>query len=346
MKLLSHLFLLSLFFSCGKPITEHKETTDSSIDHEGVSDEILLETEMFHNFDLLPLNGKVDLKNKYWSGDSWKLNQGSINYRWNDNIPSGKYLSPTSREVMTMNVSSISKLSPSEKYDLYMGRYDYPLKNEVQFFSAQGTLDWEGLCHGWAAASTLHSEPEEVEGINPDGVRIPFGSSDLKALLTYAYSKVILSDEQIVGKRCDYKTTLDEDCDGDLSAMSFHLVTANKIGLRGQSYIADIDHLAEVWNHPVIGFDSKIESKKSFRTGKLVTLSTKLTYVDLSSRNSWTPVPRMFGYQTVKYELELDKENNVVGGKWIGKDRPDFIWGLKRAEVFTGYFENLRYLLK
>jgi hypothetical protein len=42
-----------------------------------------------------------------------------------------------------------------------------------------------GLCHGWAPASITYAEPKPITVTNADGITIPFGSSDIKAQLTY-----------------------------------------------------------------------------------------------------------------------------------------------------------------
>lgn len=174
--------LLLLLSSCGKPIEEEKTRKEVSTYVSGVSENILLETSMSYNFDLLPLEGKVRGSGRYWSGSSWRSSQGSINLRWNTPSKEGfGHKSPTRREVFTYPIKKMKELSPAEKYDLYMGRYDYPLKWEVDFFARGGTADWEGICHGWAGASIHHEEPNPKVVKNPDGIEIHFGSSDIKA---------------------------------------------------------------------------------------------------------------------------------------------------------------------
>ena len=228
------LFLIFFLASCGKPITEEKEYSYSTNAlHDGISTAILLEVPMSLNFDYLPLKGELKSKNKFWSGDSWRLDKGAINYRWNSPTQEGfNYRSPGSREAFTYPRAMMEKLSPAEKYDLYMGRYDYPLKWEVDRVARSGSSSWEGLCHGWAGATINHPEPEPRIMTNPDGIEIPFGSSDIKALLTWAYSKVLIGDEESLGKRCDEEDSFHENCDDDLSALSFHVVLTNKLGLR------------------------------------------------------------------------------------------------------------------
>lgn len=343
------LFVLVLLYGCGKAITSSEETFffESPIHHSGVSEEILLDTKMSLNFDLLPLNGEIKGNDKLWSGDSWRLKNGAINYRWNSPKKEGfNYQSPTRREAFTLPTEMLKKLSPSEKYDLYMGNYDYPLKNEVDHFARFGTEDWEGLCHGWAGASVNHKEPEPRIMLNPDGVEIYFGASDIKALLSYAYSKILIRDEDSLGKRCEEKGEDEDRCNEDLGALSFHVVISNKIGLRGQSVILDIDRYKEVWNHPVKSYEAKVLKSINTPKGRRIEIKTKLTYIDVIEKNSWERQRTLRSYMTVRYELELDKRGNIIDGKWLSRERPDFIWTIQRAEKFEGYLSEVMNLLK
>lgn len=348
--MIKHLFVLFLIWGCGKPIVDKtlsSEERNSILT--GVSENIILDTRMSANFDLLPLKGEVKKSGKFWSGDSWRLDRGSINNRWNTASKEGfGYRSPTRREAFTMPVDKIKTLSPSEKYDLFMGRYDYPLKNEVDFYARLGTASWEGICHGWAGATLNHEEPGPVVKINPDGIEIHFGASDIKALLSYAYSKILIRDEESIGKRCDEDDgdSTNENCDDDLSAESFHVVLANKLGLRGQSVILDIDRYREVWNHPVTKYESILEKMFSTPKGKKAIVRTKITYVDVVQKNSWQKHTPVYSHMTTRYELDIDTNGNIVKGKWLSKERPDFIWTIPKAEYFEGYLSGIKKLLK
>lgn len=348
---------LALFLAgCGKPITSSSEPNTSSfknaLQYDGVSESILLDLPTSFNFDLLPLEGRVTPKGKYWSGDSWRFTQGSINLRWNAGLREGfNYFSPTRREALTMPSEKIKALSPSEKYDLYMGRYDFPLRWEVDWIARSGTADWEGICHGWAGATINHPEPSPKTLVNPDGVEVYFGSADIKALVSYAYSKVLIRDEESLGKRCEKDTNsndvFDEDyCDDDLSPMSFHAVLANYLGLRGRSVIADIDRYREVWNHPVIQFNSVIEKTTRTALGRTLQIRTKITYLDVVDKNSWEKHPPLYSYMTMKYELVLDQKGNITNGKWLSRERPDFLWTVRPVEKFDGYLSGINDLLK
>lgn len=345
--MLRYIIPLFMLIGCGKPIVdktkEQKESNNPVLS--GVSEKVLMDIDMSYNFYFLPLKGTIADKEKLWSGDSWRLNRGAINYRWNaENKVGFDYQAPSSREVLASPTKRLEELSPAEKYDILMGRYDYPLKYEVDWMARNGKMDWEGLCHGWAGASLNHKEPGPVTLTNPDGIKVPFGSSDVKALLTYAYSKLIVNSDAALGKRCEFYSLVEEDyCDNDLSPVTFHAVVTNKIGLRGQSFIADMDRYKEVWNHPILSYETKILTKRN----RYVTVTTKLVYVDIFEKNSWEKgLKQMRSNFTTKYELELDKNGNMIGGRWLSYERPDFLWTVTEPLEFEGYLQGVKKLLK
>lgn len=127
---------------------------------------------------------------------------------------------------------------------------------------------WAGICNGWAYASTHYKEPKPViiEGAN--GIKVPFGSSDTKALLSLYYGRVLtyrkdprwLGNFKRIGQRCELASNAAQfgqtrSCK-DVNAGSFHLVMANLIGVRKQAFIGDLDKTKEVWNYPIFGFES------------------------------------------------------------------------------------------
>lgn len=333
---------LFLFVSCGKPIVQ-QEKKKSSYTGE-IRSQRLLQKEMSFHFDLLPLEGEVPQSHKFWSGHSWPNNLGSINYRWATQNPVGFfYLSPTYREVSNMPIEKLAELSPAEKFDLYLGNYDYPLKREIEKTIGPYMENWEGLCHGWAVAAIHHSVPKAKMVKNPDGLSIPFGAPDIKALLSFAYSKELIDEDESYGLRCEnpYDTTEDR-CFDDLPAHIFHAVLTNKVGLLGQSLIMDIDPGHEVWNHPVLGYKSK--SKKL--SGSKVFITTQIRYLDLVQESDWESSPRIQSLLTLQYELTLDQRGVMTGGKWVSQARPDFIWTMKRKNSFPGELDRIFDLLK
>lgn len=307
-------------------------------------------------FHLLPRQGKIQGTRTFWSGDYWPLNQGNINRRWN--ASRGFDLSaPRKEAALRMSQEELSQLSPSEKFDLLNGLYHYPLRQEVERIADPRAADWEGICDGWAAASMNHAEPVPKTILNPDGIRIPFGSSDIKGLLSYfyAYHYHVESTFQ-VGQRCDKGPAHPEiDCKQDLNAGAFHIILANKLGLQGKGFIADVNRFKQVWNHPVIGYETKVlrqgrhhrdnVATRAFRT---VEVQTRISYV-AETDNTWDAVigtrRQKLRHSTFFYQLELDINGIIIGGEWRGFSRPDFLWLKHPPQYFTGMFYRLQELV-
>ena len=143
------------------------------------------------NFSRLPLKGVIRDKRLNWSGTYWPFIFGGISYRWNDEPYSAPftYRSPSKAEVFRMSREQLEKLSPTEKYDLSQGDYSYSMTKKIMSRSSPTRAWWEGICHGWVQAAINYDEPNRVDIRNKDGLVIPFGSSDVKALLSYYNSE-------------------------------------------------------------------------------------------------------------------------------------------------------------
>ena len=152
------------------------------------NDPAIMDPNFNYNLKQLPVEGKLD--NTPWSETYWPSKQGSINLRWNQPSPVGfGYHSPTRGEVMSMSRDQLARLAPSEKYDIFMGNYDYPLKQEVTGIATPSAKWWSGICDGWSLAALQYKEPKAVDMVNPDGVVVPFGASDVKGLMSYAAAR-------------------------------------------------------------------------------------------------------------------------------------------------------------
>lgn len=303
----------------------------------------------------LPRGGIVIESQKYWSSDYWPLQKGNINLRWYAKEPRGFNLhSPTKNEALKMNLEELSELAPSEKLDLLMGRYSYSLKQQVSKRASPRRKEWEGICHGWAGATLNHNEPTPKILRNRDGIDVPFGSSDIKALLSYYYAYYYrpVSIYQM-GRRCPGSGQY---CDEDLNAGAFHIVLANKVGLEGEGFITDIDNGREVWNQVVHSFVSNVieddlppANNSAVGTVKMVRIRTKMKVVFNIVKNSWEPVigTPLQTYKTEEYEyyLDLNSDGKILGGEWISKARPDFMWRVAPVRKFTGFFTGLEKLL-
>lgn len=317
------------------------------------SSPIIMANQLNHEMGALPLEAHLANESKRWSNTHWPNRKGGINYRWNAVKKVGfGYTSPTFEQVKKMSLEELAQLSPSEKYDLYTGKYDYPVKTLVSFTANRKAPDWEGLCHGWAPAAIFHNEPTPKIMTNPQGIQIPFGSADIKALVSfyYAFLKESRERNQITGLRCDKEARRRNpiQCDEDLNAGAFHIILANFIGLRKESFIADIDRYKEVWNQPAQGYKSTIVAdnlpvKKGAAPSavKEMKISTDFYYVNESVGLSWEAIlgtpEQVIGKKTYLYRLEVDQKGRIVGGTWESKDRPDFLWKESREYYFRAH---------
>lgn len=329
-------------------------------------------------YDLLPLNGRLSDERFAWSETYWPSNKGGIAYRWNQANPMPfDFTFYTKAELQTMTKSELEKLSPAELYDISQGDYEYTLtKSTLNLFKPQA-LWWEGICHGWAQAAANYPEPEQVVITNPDGIKVPFGSSDVKGLLAMHDAHNSIGYYTHIGGRCKASgkipgeaRTGDEDrfmpetdasesveC-RDVNAGAFHIVMANMIGIHSQSFVADIDRFSDVWNQPIVGYESRFLRELSveqhhyeagvarrFKMAMKMTYSEELQFRNQSAINrgeinfvSKLPVTRTphqeFRTKDYEYILELDNEENIIGGEWISKTRPDFLWSKTRDLVF------------
>jgi hypothetical protein len=204
-----------------------------------------------------------------------------------------------------MSAEQMGQLSPSELYDIANGDYNYTLTKKA--FSLYTTRDlwWEGICHGWAQAATHFPEPRPVTITNRDGVKVPFGASDVKALLAmheaYNYKNEKFG---FVGQRCkvdgkvpgegddrDANPNPPSDIDAntdkcrDVNAGAFHVVIANMIGIHGKAFVADIDRYNDVWNQPITNFATTVLGEEAVTPEenavgvfRKLRVKTKMTY--------------------------------------------------------------------
>ncbi len=299
------------------------------------------------HFDALPLSGSVDESMIPWSDTYWPNVQGGIARRWhNPENPAGfKYHLMTRDEAKAASAQAIEMLSPAEKLDIMNGRFDYPTVKKVWSKVSPHDKSWNGICNGWSPASINHREPAPRDMVSADGIRVSFGSSDIKALMSYYYAWVSESPVNFMGRRCSFNhLSFIKSCE-DVNAGAFHMVITNRIGIQKKAFIADISRFKEVWNNPVYGFESKIVS----RTSKKIVVETKMIYTDELDEPLWQSVIGTKEFQRsekiYRYSLDLDGEGRIVGGDWLTSDRPDFLW-TKEISTFDGDFAVVNKLLE
>ncbi len=312
----------------------------------------------------LPLSGTVEVFP--WTDHYWPSDSAGAAFRWNTDTSSPEkkslasfgYDAPTQEQVLKMKTEDLEKLSPAEKYDIWMGNYAYPTVERERMRTDESMAFWEGICHGWAAAAMNFFEPQSTEMIGAYGVKVPFGSSDIKALLSLYQGEISKAPVHFLAQRCE--ANLEEypelrnspECKG-VNAGAFHIVLSNQIGIMKKSFVVDVSRGHEVWNQPVTGFESRIiednllpHETSARGTFKVVKMETTMSFVkELGA--SW----HAFGSQGIEkqkkyyYYLELNRFGNIIGGDWKSDERPDFIWNQDYPK-FRGYYKNLEDLYK
>lgn len=306
------------------------------------------ESNFITKFRMLPTNGS--LRKKPWTASYWPTFKGGITHRWlTDEVTYSR---------LGYSRKGVDYLSPAEKYDLYIGRTDFPLTNfELKRTGIRynnNIPEWEGLCHAWAPASYLFAEPNPITVTGKNGEQIQFGSADIKALLMINFDLSKTGEKtKFLGSRCSLDKAngnfkYDPSC-SDTNAGAFHVVLANYIGIRNQSFVIDRTRDSEVWNQPVEAFSIKILDEyrgasdgAAEGTAKEVVVESVVRWVG-EIENEWEKSGTSLQVSNYKYRLELDSRGRIIGGKWLSWERPDFIWTQTRPG-FTGFMAPLKEL--
>lgn len=341
--------------------------------------------------DSLPKSGETKIIP--WSDTYWPTFKGGISYRWNEtdcgNIPENERRGYTIGKMPP----KLSCLSPSEKFDLLMGDKKWTLTNYerkrtgiMKTIPGSNEYDpqfkiagWEGICHAWSPATIAYEEPKPTLLKNPDGIVIPFGSSDIKALLAFGIhleSPIIpqlRNTTRFAGTRCSedfkklkkdlelgkisrnefVKKMSDANCTEDINAGSFHIILTNQIGIRDQAFVIDRTRDAEVWNQPVFAYEyqtfpyfDRIPEDSHPKTESLVRVVLKIKMI-VEIEPTWNARPYPKGVNEIKeekyeYLLELGSNGLILGGKWISENRPDFVWKKTKVDAFQSIIAALK----
>lgn len=246
----------------------------------------IAKTKFTLNFHEMPIEAKLRDDRLGWSETFWPSNLGGIAYRWNHPDPQPfKYRFHTKSEILQMSEEQLGQLSPAELYDISQSDYSYSLtkilikREGFPYFKPLYTprdLWWEGICHGWSLAASNYPEPDKTVVVNKEGVKVPFGASDVKGLLSMHDAFNSKGMYVRVGDRCGVygkvpgeafpedgdvpvPTAADANQDEckDVNAGAFHVVITNMIGINSQGFVADVDRFNDVWNQPIVGYEAK-----------------------------------------------------------------------------------------
>jgi|GEM_PF-6509239 len=284
-------------------------------------------------FDAMPLQGA--LAAEPWSDTYWPEHKGGIAYRWQrDESHDYRLLEP--HELREMPPEAVAMLSPTEKYDLFAGATDYPLTKRVRDETGPDEAAWTGYCHGWANAGLHHAEPSPVTVTNDAGLEIRFGSSDIKALLTYFEGEVLKTTwgpdslpfgrlVRGIGTSCGNGRMIDPGCQ-DLNPAGLHALLAHRIGTTGEGFVLEVDPTYERWNQPVHTYRSEVLGRRPPSVGAADTaveeriVRTAVSWT-MEIEPQWGPVAgtaqQVSTTRDFLYTLELDAAGQLVGGQWL-----------------------------
>lgn len=322
---------------------------------------LILNQNFSQKFVDLPLRGRLDARP--WSDHYWATYQGGISYRWSKKGTKFETMAYKLLKKEELSKVDIASLSPSEKYDLFMGDYNFSLtkmeKDRTEVMTKNAIPLWWGLCHDWAPATMIYNAPGPITVKNPDGIEIPFYASDIKALLVYNLElQADVTKNYFMGSRCEMRLpgllagltngrintdkflqlVGKEEC-ADMDPGAVHLALATSIGLRKIGIVMDKTKSSQIWNQPIYAYDSKVlksripkreekELDPFLKIAKILTIETNLVYVkEIQPNKDGKNLPKdSLKDLTYKYDLFLNKEGNIIGGKWLSSERPDFFW--------------------
>jgi hypothetical protein len=238
------------------------------------------------------------------------------------------------------------------------------IRSGAPYAKPDGSLPtWFGLCHGWAPASFMEARPRHgIKVSAADGRELVFTQSDLKALTTLLWANGA-SETRFIGGRCNLENPPRDgnerdtrsDC-FDTNPATWHLSVVNQIGVAKRSFVADISAASEVWNQPAVSYKyvyvnpltgasgQSLEKAKVrladwradpfFRSRSpqavyVVKIQMQFVYgaeTSPSTLGEDPPELDSFATATYRYDLELDEQDNIVGGEWHTPAHPDFLW--------------------
>ncbi|HXH31479.1 MAG TPA: hypothetical protein VNJ01_11745 [Bacteriovoracaceae bacterium] len=311
---------------------------------------------------------------------------------WKDNVKDYKKRAQELHpRIYTLSEDQLAKLSPSEKYDILLGDTTFDLTNKVwahtenwghkkkwAYLSAidmpagyvtkplSGDLlkiaSWEGICHGWALAAGNTPRPEKtVEVTLPNGKKMPFYPTDIKALVSLLWANSNVQNDVIFeGKRCNSKKTVRDDrgrylepeC-ADVHPGVFHAAVVNIVGLEGRSLVVDKSAEFSIANQPVAGYQLEYFNPRNGTAGPLakslialqqyasedpfaisrngeathiVGVNMKLQYTKWESPKKGKTNSQKkdgMGEMEFNYDLEINLQGEIVGGQWRVKRNGD-----------------------
>ena len=145
----------------------------------------------------------------------------------------------------------------------------------------------------------------------------------------------------------------------DVNPATWTIIIGNTLGLQGKSFIIDATFDLQVWNQPVYSYEmtyfnilnnsirgdlniTKVSLPQLANSPKklhqflykranrqaisIIGVSMDLTYVGETYPSHDPPSQDNLVKVSYLYSLELDENDNIIGGEWMHNQHPDFIW--------------------
>lgn len=223
--------------------------------------------------------------------------------------------------------------------------------------------NWMGICHGWAPASFVVPEPKKTISLTLENHRgeLTVYPHDLKALVSQLWARAPVK-YQSLGGRCRVKypevdsggRIISPEC-FDVNPSQWHLVLTHLLGREQKTFVMDATYDYEVWNQPLFNYTLKYfnpntrdvgtmresiipyadvsrdvyQSYRSPNVRYLVGVISEVRYIVEEypypgniTTNAYGRLMRVSYY----YDLELDRNYNIIGGEWYQKAHPDMLW--------------------
>jgi hypothetical protein len=250
-----------------------------------------------------------------------------------------------------------------------------------QYFDESKEVEtWMGICHGWAPAAFIVPEPKKSFELRIPLLdkNIRLYPDDVKALVSQLWAQAEFP-VTFVGGRCDDKNPKTDENGRiiskacfDTNPASWHLALLNLMGRDRKSFVFDATYDYEVWNQPVASYkvkyfnpNDKVSSEdlntsiiaysefkndpfkkyRSSNTKSIVGIELELNYV-VENMPDQINTPELnlpsLASATYYYDLEIDENNNIIGGEWYQVAHPDMLWKPTIARPVAKYeTENL-----
>jgi len=144
----------------------------------------------------------------------------------------------------------------------------------------------------------------------------------------------------------------------DVNPATWTIILANRIGVNKKSFVIDATFDFQVWNQPVYSYSLNFFNVLTDATGELeaskikindlnnsteavmkfikkmankkathlVGVTMELTYIAETNPSHNPPGDDRQVQVEYVYTLELDDQNNIIGGEWLHNQHPDFVW--------------------